>query len=45
MMTRTFKLKPFSEETFMEESKKVAEFVAQKLKEQPVIVVHSEKHL
>ncbi|XP_017971979.1 PREDICTED: uncharacterized protein LOC108660990 [Theobroma cacao] len=34
--------KPVSQETFLEEFKKVAERVAQNLKEQPVIVAHSE---
>ncbi|KAL6270762.1 hypothetical protein ACE6H2_027673 [Prunus campanulata] len=34
--------KPVSQETFIEEFKKVAETVAQHLKEQPVIVAHSE---
>jgi hypothetical protein len=34
--------KPVSQETFLVEFKKVAEFVAQHLKEQPVIVAHSE---
>ncbi|XP_022763110.1 uncharacterized protein LOC111308778 isoform X2 [Durio zibethinus] len=34
--------KPISQETFLEEFKKVAERVAQNLKEQPVIVAHSE---
>lgn len=34
--------KPVSEETFLVEFKKVAERVAQRLKEQPVIVAHSE---
>ncbi|XWS55043.1 hypothetical protein CRYUN_Cryun10bG0141100 [Craigia yunnanensis] len=34
--------KPLSQETFLEEFKKVAERVAQNLKEQPVIVAHSE---
>ncbi|XP_010555248.1 PREDICTED: uncharacterized protein LOC104824783 [Tarenaya hassleriana] len=34
--------KPVSQERFLEEFKKVAEAVAQRLKEQPVIVAHSE---
>ncbi|XVE48924.1 hypothetical protein DITRI_Ditri01bG0041000 [Diplodiscus trichospermus] len=34
--------KPVSQETFLEEFKKVAEHVTQNLKEQPVIVAHSE---
>ncbi|KAI3441244.1 uncharacterized protein J3R85_002504 [Psidium guajava] len=34
--------KPVSEETFLAEFKKIAERVAQRLKEQPVIVAHSE---
>lgn len=34
--------KPISQETFLVEFKKVAERVAQHLKEQPVIVAHSE---
>lgn len=34
--------KPVSQETFLLEFKKVAECVAQHLKEQPVIVAHSE---
>ena len=34
--------KPVSQETFLEEFKKVAEPVAQNLKEQHVIVAHSE---
>ncbi|MBA0619875.1 hypothetical protein Godav_005668 [Gossypium davidsonii] len=34
--------KPVSQETFLEESKKVAKRVAQNLKEEPVIVAHSE---
>lgn len=34
--------KPTSQETFLVEFKKVAECVAQTLKEQPVIVAHSE---
>ncbi|XP_022725612.1 uncharacterized protein LOC111282008 isoform X2 [Durio zibethinus] len=35
------RVKPVSQETFLEEFKKVAELVAQHLKEQPVIVAHS----
>lgn len=34
--------KPVSQERFLEEFKKVADSVAQNLKEQPVIVAHSE---
>ena len=34
--------KPVSQETFLVEFKKVAERVAQNLKDQPVIVAHSE---
>lgn len=34
--------KPVSQETFLVEFKKAAERVAQRLKEQPVIVAHSE---
>ncbi|CAN6544588.1 unnamed protein product [Malus baccata var. baccata] len=34
--------KPVSQDTFLEEFKKVAEFVAHRLQEQPVIVAHSE---
>ncbi|KAF8406555.1 hypothetical protein HHK36_008643 [Tetracentron sinense] len=34
--------RPISQETFLEEFKKVAEGVAQRLKEQPVIVAHNE---
>ncbi|KAJ4833308.1 hypothetical protein Tsubulata_004336 [Turnera subulata] len=34
--------KPITQETFLEEFKKVAEYVAHRLKEQPVIVAHSE---
>ncbi|XP_057500972.1 uncharacterized protein LOC130785004 [Actinidia eriantha] len=36
---------PISQETFLVEFRKVAECVAQKLKDQPVIVAHSEKTL
>ena len=36
---------PISQETFLVEFRKVAECVAQKLKDQPVIVAHSENTL